>query len=102
MGSAVWRFRKWRAGDHRSIPGKWRKQVAAHVGPDPAAAARIRRAGARTFVSAHRTLSTALRRTQHVRGQSDDASELFSCVAAPVEAQLSQAFGDLHAKVSAA
>ena len=42
-------------------------QVAAHVRPDAAAAARLRRPGAGALLGAHRALFAALRRTQHVR-----------------------------------
>ena len=63
---AVRRFRQRRAGDHRPVPRQRRDQVAAHVGPGAAAAARLRRPGAGAFLGAHRALSAALRRAQHV------------------------------------
>ena len=79
-----------------------RDQVAAHVGPDAAAAARLRRPGAGALLGAHRALSAALRRAQHVRVQPDHAGQLLPRAAPAVEAQLPQAAGDLHAEVAAA
>ncbi len=102
VGGAVRRLRQRRAGDHRPVPGERREQVAAHVRPHAAAAARLRRAGAGAFVRAHRALPAALCRTQHVRGQSDHAGQLLPRAAPAVEAQLPQAAGDLHAEVAAA
>jgi 2-oxoglutarate dehydrogenase E1 component len=46
VGSAVRRFRQWRAGGHRSVHRVGRNEVAAHVGSRAAAAARLRRPGA--------------------------------------------------------
>ena len=77
-------------------------QVAAHVRPGDAAAARLRRAGAGAFLGADRALSAALRRTQHVRLQPDHAGQLLPRAAPAVEAQLPQAAGDLHAEIAAA
>ena len=102
VGGAVRRLRQRRAGDHRPVPGKRRKQVAAHVRPDLAAAARLRRPGAGALLGAHRALFAALCGTQHVRGQPDHAGELFPRAATAVEAQFPQAAGDLHAEVAAA
>ena len=41
VGSAIRRLRQRRAGGHRPVPGQRRTQMAAHVGPDPAPAARL-------------------------------------------------------------
>ena len=65
VGGAVRRFRQRRAGRVRPVHLVGRAQVAAHVGPRLPAAARLRRAGAGTFLGAARALSAALRRGQH-------------------------------------
>ena len=49
--------------------------------------------GAGALVGADRALSATLRRTQHVRVQSDHAGELFPCAAAAVASQFPQAAG---------
>ena len=65
VGSAVRRFRQRRAGHHRPVHRLGRDEVAAHVRPRAAAAARLRRPGAGAFLGAARALPAALRRGQH-------------------------------------
>ena len=67
VGGAVRRLRQRRAGDHRPVPRVGRNEVAAHVGADAAAAARLRGAGAGALLGAAGALSATLRRAQHVR-----------------------------------
>ena len=49
LGSAVRRFRQRRPGDHRPVHRLGRKQMAAHVGPGDAAAARLSKARGRSI-----------------------------------------------------
>ena len=83
VGGAVRRLRQRRAGHHRPVPGQRRDQVAAHVRPDPAAAARPRGAGAGALVGAARALPAAVRREEHDGVQHHHAGQLRStCCAA--------------------
>ncbi len=67
VGGPVRRLRQWRAGHHRPVSRERRDQMASHVRPRPAAAARLRGTGTRTLFGAHRALFATLCRTQHVR-----------------------------------
>ena len=99
---AVRRFRQRRAGHHRPVHRQRRKQVAAHVRPDAAVAARLRGPGAGALVGAAGALPAALRRAQHDGRQPHDAGELLPCAAPPAEAELPQAAGADDAEIAAA
>ncbi len=102
VGRPVRRFRQRCAGHHRPVHRLGRVEMAAHVGPDPAAAARLRGPGAGALVRADRALSAALRRAQHDRLQPDHAGQLLPRAAPAVAPQLPQAAGGVHAEIAAA
>ncbi len=70
-----------------------RAQVAAHVGPGDAAAARLRGPGSGALLRAPRALPPDVRRGQHAGRQLHDALELLPHPAPPAEAGLPQAAG---------
>ena len=102
VGSAVRRFRQRRAGGVRPVHLVGRTQVAAHVRPRLPAAARLRRAGAGTFLGSARALSAALRRGQHAGRLSDDAGQFLPRAAPSDQARVPQAADRDDAEVDAA
>src|SRR6202043_1226052 len=102
LGSSVWRFRQWRAGLVRSIHFIWRTQVATHVGSRLPPAAWLRRPGAGTFLGAARTVSSVVRRGQYAGGELHDAGQLFSHLAASIEARHTQTASPDDAKIALA
>ena len=102
LGSAVRRLRQRRAGGVRPVHLVGRTQVAAHVGPHRAAAARLRGPGAGTFLRPPRALSADVRGRQHAGGQLHDARQLLPHPAPPAEARHPQAAGHHDAEVAAA
>ena len=102
VGGAVRRFRQRRAGDHRPVHRRRRDQVAAHVGPGDAAAARPRGPGAGAFLGAAGALFAALRRAQHDGRQHHHAGQLFPRSAPAAETELPQAAGGDDAEKPAA
>ena len=72
------------------------------VGPDPDAAARLRRPGSGALVGPHRALPAAVRRPQHPGGPADLGRADFPPAASPDDPPVPQAAGHLHAQVPAA
>ena len=64
LGSAVRRLRQRRAGRHRPVPQRGRRQVEPALGSRAAAAARLRRAGPRALQRQDRTVPAIRRRGQ--------------------------------------
>ncbi len=102
VGSAIRRLRQRRPGHRRSIHRRQRIEMAAHVGPRHAAAARLRRPGAGAQLGQARTLFAALRRGQHAGRQLHDAGELFPRAAPASAAQGAQAADRDDAEIAAA
>ena len=73
LGGAVRRLRQRRAGRDRPVPVVGRSEVGPAVRPDADAAARLRGAGARALVGAHRALPAAVRGQQHADRAADHA-----------------------------
>ena len=91
LGSAVRRFREWRANDHRSIHHLLRIEMATAQRHRDAAAARLRRAGAGAFQRATRAFSSSVRGGQHPGLQRHDVRAVFSRPAPPDETRFRQA-----------
>ena len=72
------------------------------VGPDPDAAARLRRPGSRALVGPHRALPAAVRRQQHASGSADLGLADLPRSASPDDPPVPQAAGAVHAQVAAA
>ncbi len=102
VGGAVRRLRQRRPGDRRPVRVVGRGQVAAHVGPGHAAAARLRGPGAGAFLGPAGALSPAVRRGQHAGGQLHHPGELLPRAAAPDQARLPQAADRDDPEVAAA
>ena len=102
VGSAVRRFRQWRAGGVRSVHLVRRTQMAAHVGPRLPAAAWLRGPGTGAFLGAARALSADVRRGQYAGRQLHDAGELLPHPAPAAEARLPQAADPDDAEIAAA
>ena len=102
VGGAVRRLRQRRAGHYRQFHRRRRKQMAAHVGPRHAAAARLRGPGPRTQFGAAGAVPPALRRGQHAGRQLHDPRQLLPRPAAPDAAQVPQAAGADDAEIAAA
>ncbi|KAF1854100.1 hypothetical protein Lal_00005317 [Lupinus albus] len=102
VGSAVRRFRQHRADHHRPVHLVGRVQVAAHVRPGDAAAARLRGPGSGTLVRPSGTLPADVRRGQLADLQRDDAGQPVPRLPPPDPPQLPQAAGAVHAEVAAA
>ena len=102
VGGAVRRLRQRRAGRLRPVHLLGRAQMAAHVGPRAAAAARLRGPGAGALLGAARALSAAVRRGQLAGRQLHDAGQLLPHPAPPAAPQVPQAAGADDAEVAAA
>ena len=102
LGGAVRRLRQHRAGDHRPVHRLGRGQVAAPVGPRPAAAARLRGRRPRALERAPRALPPDVRRGQPPGRGPQHARADVPPAAAPGEAPLAQAAGGHDAQEPAA
>ena len=102
VGSAVRRFRQWRANDHRSVHRLGGIEMAAAERHCAAAPARLRRPGPGTFQRAARALSASMRRGQHSGLQSHHRRAVFSCAAPPDETRFHQTAHHHDAKESVA
>ena len=89
VGGAIRRFRQWRAGHHRPVHHLGRGEMAAHVGPGAAAAARLRGSGARAFLgpASSATCSSAPKTTS--RSATDHARRIISTPCAARSAAIS-------------
>ena len=92
LGGPVRRLRRRRADDHRRVHQLRRAEVGPAFRRRAAAAARLRRPGARPLLGPDRALPDAVRRGQHDRGHAYDAGQLLppAALAVPVAAGTSR------------
>ena len=102
VGGAVRRLCQWRAGGDGPVHLLRRVEMAAHVGPRDAVAARLRGPGAGALLRPAGALPPALRGRQHAGHLPDHAGQLFPRPAPPGEAGYPQAADRNDAEIAVA
>src|SRR3989441_5981623 len=102
VGGAVRRLHQRRRGDHRSVPDRRARQVGAGIAPHAAAAARLRRSGARALERPHRAVPSARRRGQPAHRELHHAGAVLPPAATSGAARGAAAAGAVHPEKPAA